>query len=311
MNARGLALILLVVFVWGINFVIITIGIKDVPPFLLAGLRFSLVAFPLMLFLPKPTIPFRWLFSYGITMSFGQFSFLFYALYVGMPSGQASLLLQMQVFVTAILGVLIYQDTLNRWQLFGGIMALTGIGLLLYGVIETDISILGYLLTFCAACSWGVGNICNRHISIQYKGTNMLQLVVWGALIPIIPFFTFSLLFEDHQHIIHAITEPSLTSILALLYLSIVASLFGYSVWGMSIAKYGTANVVPFALLVPVIGLLSGWVILDEILNSIQFVGCAVIIIGLCVYSLNQKLIQWLQASRAEPNTIIEKPDES
>ncbi|OEF23523.1 EamA family transporter [Vibrio rumoiensis] len=298
MNARGLALILLVVFVWGINFVIITIGIKDVPPFLLAGLRFAFVAFPLMLFLPRPAIPFRWLFLYGITISFGQFAFLFYALYVGMPSGQASLLLQMQVFVTAILAVLIFQDTLNRWQLLGGFMALIGIGFLLYGVIETDISILGYLLTFCAACSWGVGNICNRHISVQYKDTNMLQLVVWGALIPIIPFFAFSFFFEDHQQILHAITQPSLTSVLALLYLSIVASLFGYSVWGMSIAKYGTASVVPFALLVPVVGLLSGWVMLDETLNVIQFVGCAVIIVGLCVYSLNQKLINWLQAFR-------------
>ncbi|HEY9461356.1 MAG TPA: EamA family transporter, partial [Paralcaligenes sp.] len=41
---------LLVVVIWGINFVIIKVGLNDVPPLLLGGLRFSLVAFPAVFF---------------------------------------------------------------------------------------------------------------------------------------------------------------------------------------------------------------------------------------------------------------------
>ncbi|WP_105903453.1 EamA family transporter [Vibrio gangliei] len=292
MNARSLGLILLVVFVWGINFVVITIGVKEIPPFFMAGLRFSFLAFPLVCFLPKPEVPTRWLIAYGMTISFGQFACLFYALYIGMPSGQASLILQSQVFVTALLGVIIYQDKLTPLQLFGGVLALAGIGLLLYGVLETNISILGYVFTFAAACSWGVGNLCNRTISMRYQNTNMMQLVVWGALVPIIPFFFISFLLEDHQQIAYAVTHPSLSAILALAYLILAASLFGYTVWGLLIAKHGTANVVPFALLVPVVGLFSGWIFLGETLNLIQALGCLVIISGLSIYSFHNKLRQ-------------------
>lgn len=298
MPPRSLCLILLVVLVWGINFVIISIGVKEIPPFFMAGLRFVFVAFPLVFFLPKPAIPYRWLISYGLTISFGQFACLFYALYIGMPSGQASLVLQSQVFVTALLGVVLYQDKLTRLQGFGGLLALTGIGLLLYGVLSTDISILGYLFTFAAACSWGVGNLCNRTISARYQGTSMMQLVVWGALVPIIPFFSISYLLEDHQQIIYAVSHPTLVSVLSLAYLILTASLFGYTVWGMLISKHGTANVVPFALLVPVVGLLSGWVFLGETLNVTQALGCAVVIMGLCIYSFHQKLRMALIRSR-------------
>lgn len=298
MNPRSLCLILLVVLVWGINFVIISIGVKEIPPFFMAGLRFVFVAFPLVFFLPKPAIPYRWLISYGLTISFGQFACLFYALYIGMPSGQASLVLQSQVFVTALLGVVLYQDKLTRLQGFGGLLALTGIGLLLYGVLDTDISILGYLFTFAAACSWGIGNLCNRTISTRYPGTSMMQLVVWGALVPIIPFFSISYLLEDHQQIIYAVSHPTLVAVLSLAYLILAASLFGYTVWGMLISKHGTANVVPFALLVPVVGLLSGWVFLGETLNVTQALGCAVVIMGLCIYSFHQKLRMALIRSR-------------
>lgn len=299
MNRRSLFLILLVVLVWGLNFVVISVGVKEVPPFFMAGLRFAFLAFPLVLFLPKPNIPFRWLAAYGLTISFGQFACLFYALSIGMPSGQASLVLQSQVFVTALLGVILYQDRLNGLQIFGGLCALAGIGLLLYGVLETNISMLGYLFTFAAACSWGIGNLCNRTISTRYPGTSMMQLVVWGAVLPTLPFFLTSYFLEDHQHIIEIVSHPSVTAMLSLAYLILAASLFGYTAWGVLISKHGTANVVPFALLVPVVGLLSGWIFLGETLNLTQALGCLIVIMGLAIYSFHQQLKQALRGTRS------------
>ena len=67
------------------------------PP-LLAGLRFMLVAFPALLFVARPAIPLRLLLGYGLTISFGQFAFLFCAIGLGMPAGLASLVLQAQAF---------------------------------------------------------------------------------------------------------------------------------------------------------------------------------------------------------------------
>ena len=50
------------------------------PPLMLAGLRFMLVAFPALLFVARPAIPLRLLLGYGLTISFGQFAFLFCAI---------------------------------------------------------------------------------------------------------------------------------------------------------------------------------------------------------------------------------------
>ncbi len=111
MTLRDRLLALLVVVIWGVNFVVIKFGLQGMPPFLLAGMRFLLVALPAIFFIPRPTIPWKWLLLYGMTMSFAQFAFLFVAIKVGMPAGLASLVLQAQVFFTLLLGVVLMGES--------------------------------------------------------------------------------------------------------------------------------------------------------------------------------------------------------
>ena len=81
---------LLVVLVWGVNFVIIRWGLNEVPPFLLASLRFCCAFVPAGFFIRKPKLPWRWLIAYGLINGFAQFAFLFWAMRVGMPAGLPS-----------------------------------------------------------------------------------------------------------------------------------------------------------------------------------------------------------------------------
>ena len=104
MTRKDGSLALLVVVVWGLNFVVIKLGLHNMPPLMLAGLRFMLVAFPALLFVARPAIPLRLLLGYGLTISFGQFApFLFCAIGLGMPAGLASLELQAQAFLPSFL----------------------------------------------------------------------------------------------------------------------------------------------------------------------------------------------------------------
>ena len=96
MSPKDLLSALIVILAWGVNFVVVKVGLHGVPPMLLGALRFTLVAFPAVFFVKRPAIPFRWLFAYGATISLGQFVLLFYAMSVGMPAGLASLVLQAQ-----------------------------------------------------------------------------------------------------------------------------------------------------------------------------------------------------------------------
>jgi drug/metabolite transporter (DMT)-like permease len=85
MTRKDGLLALLVVVVWGLNFVVIKVGLHNMPPLMLAGLRFLLVAFPALLFVARPKIPLRLLLGYGLTISFGQFAFYSAQLILGCP----------------------------------------------------------------------------------------------------------------------------------------------------------------------------------------------------------------------------------
>ena len=101
------------------------------PPLMLAGLRFMLVAFPALLFVARPAIPLRLLLGYGLTISFGQFAFLFCAIGLGMPAGLASLVLQAQAFAI-ILGA-VFGERLQGKQLAGIALAIFGVLVLVEG----------------------------------------------------------------------------------------------------------------------------------------------------------------------------------
>ena len=84
------------VVIWGLNFVVMKTGLKGLSPMMLGALRFALAAFPLILFVRPPALPWRWIAAYGLAQGLGQFGLLFVALQAGMPAGMASLVIQTQ-----------------------------------------------------------------------------------------------------------------------------------------------------------------------------------------------------------------------
>ena len=286
MSVKDMLLALLVVVAWGVNFVVIKLGLQDMPPFLLAGLRFSLVAFPAILFVKRPAIPLRWLIVYGMTISFGQFAFLFLAIKLGMPAGLASLVLQAQAFFTLLLGALFLAEKL-RWNHIVGILVATlGMFMLatagMAGQTTAGITLTTMMLTLAAALSWGLGNITNK-IILRNRKVPVMSLVVWSALVPIVPFFACSWLFDGEAAIVTSLLNISLQTVLALIYLAFIATIVGYAIWGNLLSRYETLRVAPLSLLVPVVGILSAALILGETLSIQQMIGVSVIILGLLV----------------------------
>lgn len=83
---------------WGFNFVVIKVGVADMPPLFLTGVRYLFAAVPLVFFLPKPNVPWRHMIVYGMAMGFVQFGLLYPAIKLGLPAGLASLVMQSQAF---------------------------------------------------------------------------------------------------------------------------------------------------------------------------------------------------------------------
>lgn len=303
MSVKDMLLALCVVVAWGVNFVVIKLGLQGMPPFLLAGLRFTLVAFPAIFFVRRPPIPLRWLVVYGMTISFGQFAFLFLAIKLGMPAGLASLVLQAQAFFTLLLGALLLAEKLRWNHIFGIIIATLGMFLLatagMEGQTSAGITLTTMMLTLSAALSWGLGNITNK-IIMRNRSVPIMSLVVWSALVPIVPFFACSLLFDGQAAIVYSLLHIGLQTVLALFYLAFVATIVGYAIWGNLLSRYETWRVAPLSLLVPVVGIITAALVLDEHLSGQQMLGAVVIILGLLVNVFGGVLGQRL-AMRTQP----------
>ena len=284
MTRRDGLLALLVVVVWGLNFVVIKLGLHNMPPLMLAGLRFMLVAFPAIFFVARPKIPFKLLLGYGLTISFGQFAFLFCAIKFGMPAGLASLVLQAQAFFTIILGAFVFGERLQGKQLAGITLAVFGVLVLVEASLNgQDVALLGFMLTLAAGLSWACGNIFNKLIMQHAARPQVMSLVVWSALIPVIPFLAASFILDGPDVMLRSLVDIDLTTILSLIYLAFVATIVGYGIWGSLLGRYETWRVAPLSLLVPVVGLASAALLLDETLSALQLLGAVLIMAGLYI----------------------------
>lgn len=273
MSRKDGVLALLVVVVWGLNFVVIKVGLHNMPPLMLAGLRFMLVAFPAIFFVARPKVPLNLLLGYGLTISFAQFAFRL-----------ASLVLQAQAFFTIVLGAFTFGERLHGKQLAGIALAIFGVLVLIEDSLNGQhVAMLGFMLTLAAAFSWACGNIFNKKIMSHATRPAVMSLVIWSALIPIIPFFVASLILDGSATMIHSLVTIDMTTILSLMYLAFVATIVGYGIWGTLLGRYETWRVAPLSLLVPVVGLASAALLLDERLTGLQFFGAVLIMTGLYI----------------------------
>jgi len=284
MARKDVLLAMLVVVAWGLNFVVIKVGLHAMPPLMLAGLRFLLVAFPALLFVARPKVPMRLLLGYGLTISFGQFAFLFCAIKFGMPAGLASLVLQAQAFFTIILGAGIFGERLHVKQLVGIALAVVGVLVLIEASLTGQhIPLLGFMLTLAGAFSWACGNIFNKKIMQHSSRPAVMSLVVWSALIPIVPFMVCSLIFDGPAVMLKSVVAIDTTTLLSLVYLAFIATILGYGIWGTLLGRYETWRVAPLSLLVPVVGMASAALLLDEKLSVMQLAGAVLVMAGLYI----------------------------
>jgi O-acetylserine/cysteine efflux transporter len=293
--ARDLALIVAVVALWGFSFVAIKVGLREIPPFALAALRFFCAAVPLVFFIRRPRMPWRYTVAYGFAIGFCQFGLLFLGMKLGMPAGLSSLVIQLQIFFTIGLAIAFLGDRLRKEDLLGAAIATVGVVLLgIYKLQEgLTATLVGFLLVIASAFAWGIGNVVAKRAA--RFDSDMLALVVWSSLVPPLPLALMSLGFEGGAKAWSAVASASPLAWACVLLLAWGATLFGFASWARLLHKYPTALVAPFALLIPVSGLASGAIFLGEGLAPLQMAGVALVLAGLAENVFGIRLREWLR----------------
>lgn len=281
---RDFALILVIVALWGFSFVPIKVGLKEVPPFALAALRFLFAAVPLVFVIRRPRMPVGVVIAYGVAIGVFQFGLLFLGMKLGMPAGLSSIVIQVQVFFTIGLGIAFLGDRLHGENLVGAAIAAIGVVLLAVYKIQGGASstFVGLLLVIVAAFAWATGNIVAKHAAGEHEA-DMFGLVVWSSLVPPLPLAAVSYAFEGGPAMVQAVASASALTWGCVVFLAYVATLFGFASWARLLHRYPTALVSPFALLIPVSGLASGALFLGESLAPMQAAGAGLVFAGLVV----------------------------
>jgi O-acetylserine/cysteine efflux transporter len=295
---RDLLLTLAVVTLWGFSFVPIKIGLREVPPFALAALRFLFAAVPLVLVIKRPRMPWRNVAGYGLAIGLFQFGLLFLGMKLGMPAGLSSLVIQLQVFFTIGLAIAFLGERLQRHNLVGAGVATAGIAVLAAQELidGAHATLAGFALVLVAAFAWGVGNVISKRAAAAYEA-DMFSLVVWSSLVPPLPLALLSCFFEGGATVWAAVTSAGMLTWGCVLVLAWGATLFGFGSWARLLSRYPTGLIAPFALLIPVSGMASGAIFLGESLAPLQAAGGALVFAGLVENVYGPRIRVW--ASRA------------
>jgi O-acetylserine/cysteine efflux transporter len=288
MSIKDICLAFLVVMIWGLNFSIIKIGLEELPPILFSALRFALVALPAVFFVPFPKTSIWNVVGVGVFLGVLKFGCLFVAMKSDASAGLSSLLLQAQVFFTIGFSVLFYKEHITKSQLLGVIIASLGFSLFFVNAGQ-HITYVGFILILLAAFFWSISNLIMKKI----KDVNLLHFMVWVCLIPPLPLLFLSYVTESRDPV-SVILSTSLNTWSALVYVSLVSTLVAFAIWGKLLKSYSSIKVAPFALLIPVIGIIASNIILDERLSLIEYAGTILIMLGLVFCVLGRKLISFV-----------------
>lgn len=275
---------LAVVVIWGLNFVVMKVGLKGLSPMLLGALRFAIASLPFLLFVRRPTLPWRFMAAYGLAQGLGQFGFLFWGLQLGMTVGMASVVMQMQAFFTLLLVAPLLGERARGWQWLGLVVALGGLVMIgmAHGEGPGQMTLIGFMLTACAAFMWAISNVVVR-FATRHGSYEPFNFIVWSSVFPIVPFFSIALWTEGFAQVALELRGIDTAAALSVAYLSLLATLLAYTLWTRLLQRHPAGRVTPFSLLVPVVGLAAAAAFFGEVPMPLQWAGTAMVLLGLVI----------------------------
>jgi O-acetylserine/cysteine efflux transporter len=271
----------LVVLVWGTNFVLVRWVLEVVPPLALATLRFALAFLPAALFLPRPPVPWFHLAAWGVLIGVGQFGLMFIALVRDITPGMASLVIQTQVFFTIALAMGFERERPRPYQVLA--LALAAAGLVWIGLASDAASggtPLGLALVLIGAASWAAANLIARRAG---RGVDALAYVVWASAFAVPPLMLLSLFFEGPVRMAAGLAKADALAWAAIVWQALGNTVFGYAAWAWLLARHPAATVSPWALGVPVVGLVTAALAIGEPMPAWKLGASALVIAGLAL----------------------------
>lgn len=245
---------------WGFGFVTSKYGADHMPPLFFLALRFALVALMLVWLVPVPAGRWRAVSLFALTMGVGHFGLFYIALNIGMEASTAAIIWITQVPLSALMAGLVLRER-SGWAAFVGIAIAFGGVVVLVGEPRHTGNALGIGLMFGSSIAWAVANVQAKRLA----DVSPLALNAWMSAISALVLFPLSFALEQGQ--IASLLQPDWRLHGSLLYQVFGSTLLAYWAWYYLLGRNKVATVAGFMLLVPVVGVIFGVLILDELLT--------------------------------------------
>lgn len=276
-------LLVLVSFVWAGSFIVVQYATQEISPVHLGFLRF-LVATPLMILivilqkkplgLPQKELP--WLIILGLT----GVTFLYLFQFIGIAytnASTAAVLINANVIFIAILSGLFLHETLKKRQITGITLSFLGVTVIMFSYIAferlnlSSIFFIGCLLMLCSAFCWALYSFVGKRLLKTYDPFVITTYAfVFGTLF-YIPFVMVD--------ITPALLHISMNGWLAILYLALTCSIFGYLGWYYALQHTDANKAAVFLNFIPLFAILMS-ILLGQHLTWFFFLGAILIIYG-------------------------------
>ena len=285
MNNKQILLALIVPITWGFGYALTKIGMDQFTPLLLMSLRFGIAGLILVWFTKPPWGFMRELFIIAFIGSTIQYGFTYYGL-KGIDVSTASILVQLEGPILALLSTLILKERLGWPRALGMGLAFTGV-IVIAGEPRLSDSLDSVALVITGAVFWAIAQIMISRL----KSLSGITILAWVAIIATPQMLLISLLIEEGQW--ESIKSANLVDWSIVFYLSFIMTVIGYSVWYHLLRICDVSKISPFLMLLPVTSIIAGMTLLNEQFTLAMGIGGVLVMTGVA-----STLIKWRQPTK-------------
>ena len=284
--------------IWGSTYIAILIALKDIPPFLLAGIRFIIAGMLLYIWCrvkgesTPPLKSFAVISFSGILMLFfGTGSLVWVEQYI--PTGIAAIIIATVPLWFVLLDKRQWKFHFNnKFIVIGLLIGFSGVLTLFAGNNSFSFSgnkmkFISFIVLLIGSLLWAAGSLYSKYTPAE-GSTGMkasIQMMAAG-FVSLIPAFASG---EQHHFVLSHVSTPV---IMAIIYLVSFGSLIGYIsyIWLLSVRP--PSLVGTYAYVNPVVAVFLGWLIADEQIGYRQVVALVIILAGVIIVNFSKEKTQ-------------------
>jgi len=285
MSINQILLALIVPITWGFGYALTKIGMDQFTPLLLMSLRFGIAGLILVWFTKPPWEYMREIFIVAFIGSTIQYGFTYYGL-KGIDVSTASILVQLEGPILALLSTLILKERLGWPRALGMGLAFAGV-VVIVGEPRLSDSLDSVALVITGAVFWAIAQIMISRL----KSLSGITILAWVAIIATPQMLLISLVIEEGQW--ESIKSANLVDWSIVFYLSFIMTVIGYSVWYHLLRICDVSKISPFLMLLPVTSIMAGMVLLDEQFTLAMGIGGLLVMTGVA-----STLIKWRESTK-------------